>query len=158
MQIKSKAVMSWSSRKKKERIFCTVYFVWSKFFLTFGFISKYSVLNKLSEYIYFYIAKKHYFIHFCCLFLKSSKSYSVSLMENFIFCGVWPPERVFTFVYSNIIRTSWDTEQQKLRCWEKWAPKTLKMFSKRYQFFSGCILSPYVTFRHIFRQPPSPLK
>ena len=26
-QIKSKTVMSWSSRKKKEDIFCTVYFV-----------------------------------------------------------------------------------------------------------------------------------
>ena len=27
LQIKSKTVMSWSSRKKKEGIFCTVYFV-----------------------------------------------------------------------------------------------------------------------------------
>ena len=34
-QIKSKTVMSWSSRKKKEGIFCTVYFVQRKFFLTF---------------------------------------------------------------------------------------------------------------------------
>ena len=32
LQIKSKTVMSWSSRKKKEGIFCTVYFVWRKFF------------------------------------------------------------------------------------------------------------------------------
>ena len=31
-QIKSKTVMSWSSRKKKEDIFCTIYFVRSKFF------------------------------------------------------------------------------------------------------------------------------
>ena len=31
-QIKSKSVMSWSSRKKKEGIFCTVYFVRREFF------------------------------------------------------------------------------------------------------------------------------
>ena len=37
MQIKSKTMMSWSSRKKEEGIFCTVSFVGSKFFLTFVF-------------------------------------------------------------------------------------------------------------------------
>ena len=31
-QIKSKTVMSWSLRKKKESIFCTVYFVQREFF------------------------------------------------------------------------------------------------------------------------------
>ena len=31
-QIKSKTVMSWISLKKKEDIFCTVYFVWGNFF------------------------------------------------------------------------------------------------------------------------------
>ena len=36
-QIKSKTAVSWSSRKKKERIFCNVYFVRRKFFLTFVF-------------------------------------------------------------------------------------------------------------------------
>ena len=39
----------------------------------------YSVLNTLSEYTYFYISKKHYFIHFYCFFLKSLKAFSVSL-------------------------------------------------------------------------------
>ena len=43
------------------------------------FISMYSVLNTLSEYTYFYISKKHYFIHFYCFFLKSLKAFSVSL-------------------------------------------------------------------------------
>ena len=47
----------------------------------------YSVLNTLSEYAYFYISKNiHfkniYFIHFCCLFLKSSKAFSVSLRNK----------------------------------------------------------------------------
>ena len=36
-QIKSKTVVSWSLRKKKARIFCTVYFVRRNFFLTFVF-------------------------------------------------------------------------------------------------------------------------
>ena len=36
-QSKSKTVMSWSSRKKKEGIFCNVYFVRGNFFLTFVF-------------------------------------------------------------------------------------------------------------------------
>ena len=55
----------------------------SAFFVTF-ILSEWNfcnicVLNKLSEYIYFYILKKHYFIHFCCLFLKLLKVFSVSL-------------------------------------------------------------------------------
>ena len=36
-QIKSKTVRSWSSRKVKKGIFCTVYFVQRKFVLTFVF-------------------------------------------------------------------------------------------------------------------------
>ena len=49
-------VTSWSSRKKKEGIFCTVYFLQMEFF-KICFISMYSVLNTLSEYTYFYISK-----------------------------------------------------------------------------------------------------
>ena len=37
LQIKKKTVMSWSSRKKKEAIFYTVYFVRREFFLRFVF-------------------------------------------------------------------------------------------------------------------------
>ena len=50
LQIKSKTVMSWISWKKKEGIFCTVYFVRRIFFLTFVFYT-------LSEHTYFYISK-----------------------------------------------------------------------------------------------------
>ena len=39
----------------------------------------YSILNKLSEYIYTFTYQKHYFIHFCCLFSKLSKASSASL-------------------------------------------------------------------------------
>ena len=53
--IKNETVMSWSSQKKKECIFCSVYFA-SRKFLNF-IITMYSVLNKISEYVYFYESK-----------------------------------------------------------------------------------------------------
>ena len=40
-QIKSKTVVSWTSRKKKEGIFCTVYFVQKNFFEHLYFILMY---------------------------------------------------------------------------------------------------------------------
>ena len=42
-QIKSKTVMSWSQRKKKEGIFCTVYFVRREFFCLICVFSHYIV-------------------------------------------------------------------------------------------------------------------
>ena len=38
-----------------------------------------SVLNTLSKYAFFWHIKKHYFVHFWCLFLNSPKAFSVSL-------------------------------------------------------------------------------
>ena len=89
-RIENKALMSWSSRKKKEGIFCTAYFIQKKFFSHLCFTSVYSVLNKLSEYTYFYISKN---IALCTfyLFLKPSKAFSVifktfwSYSESIIF-------------------------------------------------------------------------
>ena len=49
--------MTCDSRKKKEGIFCTAYFVRREFFKDLCFISMYSVLNTLSEYTYLYILK-----------------------------------------------------------------------------------------------------
>ena len=70
--------MSWSSRKKKEGAFCTAYFVRKKFYQHLCFISMYSVLNKLSKiHILLHTKKKQF-----CLFLKSSKAFSVSLNPN----------------------------------------------------------------------------
>ena len=69
--------MAWSLRKKKECIFCNVYFVRKKFFKHLCFISMYSELNKLSVYTFTY--QKHCFIHFCYLFLESLKAFVVSL-------------------------------------------------------------------------------
>ena len=57
-QIKSKTVMSWSSRKKKEHIFCAAYSVRMNFFEHLCFIYMYKVLNKLAaEHTYTYISK-----------------------------------------------------------------------------------------------------
>ena len=55
-QIRSRTVMSWSSRKKKKRAFF-VPFIFPKEIFNICFISMYSVLNTLSEYTYFYISK-----------------------------------------------------------------------------------------------------
>ena len=43
----------------------------------------YSVLKKLQN-IYTFTYQKHYFINFCCLFLKSLKAVSVSLISKFM--------------------------------------------------------------------------
>ena len=53
-----------------------------------------SVLNKFSEYIYFYITLRH---KLCCLFLKSLKAFSVSLSISQIFCygGSTLPKKLF---------------------------------------------------------------
>ena len=67
-----------SLQKKKEGIFCTVYFVWREFCQDLCFILMYNIEYTFRIYILLHI-KKHYFIHFCCLLLKSSKAFSVSL-------------------------------------------------------------------------------
>ena len=68
---------------KKECIFCDL-FCPKKIFLTFLFYLNvlyivYCVLNKLSEYIYFYRSKDITPYTFAACFLKSSKAFSVSL-------------------------------------------------------------------------------
>ena len=65
-------------KEKKSAFFVTFILFKRNFFQHLCFISMYSVFNKLSEYIYFWI---YFFIHFCCAFLKSSKAFSVSLIR-----------------------------------------------------------------------------
>ena len=85
--MKNKTVMSWNLGKKKECI--NVYFVGSNFFLRLGFISMYSVLNNFSEYIYFYVPKKHYFTYICCFFFKIVESLQCIFDLLFWFCYRW---------------------------------------------------------------------
>ena len=70
--------MSWNSRKKKEGIFCNVYFFWKNFFnicdLSVSIVYWIHFQN-----IHILHIKKHYFIHFCCLLLTVLKAFSVSL-------------------------------------------------------------------------------
>ena len=78
MQIESKTMMTWSSRKNKSAFFIM-------FILSEGSFFHICVLLQCIVYwISFRIfirlhVKKCYFIYFCCLFLKSSKAFSVSL-------------------------------------------------------------------------------
>ena len=72
--------MSWSSRKKKEGIFLKFILSEVNFFKIYVFYFNVQYIKYTFRiYILLHI-KKHYFIHFCCLFLKSSKAFSVSLM------------------------------------------------------------------------------
>ena len=77
-QIKSKTVMSYSSRKEKKTFFVP-------FILSEGNYFKICVLSQciVFEYTFrIYIllhTKKYYFIQFCCLFLNLAKAFSVSL-------------------------------------------------------------------------------
>ena len=83
--------MSWSSRKKKEGIFCNVYFVRNKFFNSIGYTFRIYVLLHI---------KNHYFIPFCCLFLKSLKAFGVSFRTSYkelIWCINDPNAHIPTF-------------------------------------------------------------
>ena len=71
--------MSWSSRNKKKGIFYTCP---KGLFSIFVFYLNVCIEYTFRIYILLHI-KKYYFIHFCCLFLKSSKAFSVSLTVFF---------------------------------------------------------------------------
>ena len=87
---KSKTVMSWSSRKKKEDNFCTVYFVRKEFFFNICVLSQ-CIVYRIPFQIYIRLhIKKHYFVNFCCLFLKLLKAFSVSLRKTYFF-----PQTIF---------------------------------------------------------------
>ena len=69
-QIKSKTVMSWSLRKKRKKRDFFVLFILSEGNICF--VPMYSVLNKLSEYIYFYIWRNiTSFFFVACLIVKN---------------------------------------------------------------------------------------
>ena len=68
--------MSWISRKKKENIFCSVYF------FNICVLSQCKVYWIHFQNIHTFTYQKHYFINFCCLFWKSLKAYSVSLSSS----------------------------------------------------------------------------
>ena len=76
-----KKLMSWSSRKSKEDIFCTVDFVRMIFF-NITFVFHLSVLNKFSEEILSYI-KKHS-IHIFLLVFKIIESLCILRYQNFL--------------------------------------------------------------------------
>ena len=74
--------------ERKKSIFCTIFFSQRKFF-NICFISKYSVLNTLSEYTYFYIWKNNTLCFVLLLFkiVRSSHqrcSVRNSVLRNFI--------------------------------------------------------------------------
>ena len=77
--------MSWSSRKKKEGIFLYRLFCPKGIFLYLCFISMYSVLNTLSEYIYFYISKNITSYTFFFVIVESLHCIYKRIIAAFIF-------------------------------------------------------------------------
>ena len=73
--------MSLSSRKKKEHIFCAVYFIRREFFQDFFYLNEQCIEYTFRMYILLHI-KKYYFIHFFCWLLKWSKAFKVSLKAS----------------------------------------------------------------------------
>ena len=69
--------------RKKSAFFCNIYFVLRIFFLNLCFISMYWVLNNIQN-IYTFTYQKTLLHTFFCLFLKSSKAFSVSLTEEIL--------------------------------------------------------------------------
>ena len=72
--------MSWSSRKQKEGIFCTIYFVRRYFFKRNCVLSQCIVCRIHFQNIHTFTYQKKPLLHtLFSLFLKSSKAFSVSL-------------------------------------------------------------------------------
>ena len=72
-------------KKKKSMHFYNVCFTWRKFsqYISEGNTSKYSVLNKLSEYIYFYISKSISSYIFLLLVFKIVENFERILKNDF---------------------------------------------------------------------------
>ena len=73
-QIKSKTVMSWSSRKKKEGFFVP-------FILSEGYFFSICILSQCIVCIHTFTYQKTLLHTLFCLFLKLSKTFSVSLSD-----------------------------------------------------------------------------
>ena len=94
---KNETVITWSERKKKA-FFFELYFALRKISQRFYFILIHTALNKLPEYRYFHILKKHVIR---CLFLKSSKNLQCILkVLGFIKTTDPPTHRPLTHLWS----------------------------------------------------------
>ena len=78
-QIKSKTMMSWSWWKKKEGLLWTVYFVRMNFFFNIGVLSQCIVYWIYFQNLHTFTHQKTLLHTLFCLFLNSSKVFSVSL-------------------------------------------------------------------------------
>ena len=83
-QLKVKLWWVGARERKRNCIFWKAFYS-TEFFKYFCFVSMYSVLNKLSEYITYTFKYQKALPHtllFCCLFLKSSKSLQCILKQS----------------------------------------------------------------------------
>ena len=82
IQIKSKTLMSWRSRRKEREHFLYYFFFPKGIFLRFVFYLSVESIWIHFQNLYTFTKFRHYFIRFYCLFLKLSKPFSVSLREH----------------------------------------------------------------------------
>ena len=79
LQIKRETVMIWSLQKKKQGIFCTIYFVQKNFFINIWALSQCIPYWIHFQNIHTFTYQKASLHALFCLFLKSSKALSVLL-------------------------------------------------------------------------------
>ena len=103
--------MNWSSQKKKRGHFLYhLFYLFQHFYLYF--ISVYSVLNRFSEYTYFYTSKNITLYTFLLVFkIVKSLQWIFKIQRQFICCK--PPSKFFQFFiyYKNNVFTSWNEEK-----------------------------------------------
>ena len=104
-------MMSWSSRKKKRAFFVPI-ILFEGNFVNICALSQ-CVNYTFRVYILLRI-KKYYFLHFCCLFLKSSEAFSASLNRLVIFTSLKLWRLRHAILYSSSIRSSQEMRMMKL--------------------------------------------
>ena len=93
-------VKLWWAGARKKRPFFVLLILHEGNFFKICFVSMYIVLNTLSEYAYLFGIKKHYFIHFCCLFLKLLKDLYVSrINRNLLTVGSFQTDFLYVLIF-----------------------------------------------------------
>ena len=113
-KIKSKTVISWSSRKKKEVIFSTIYFVRKKFLnicVLFHCIECWIHFQNIHTFTY----QKSLLHTIFCLFLKSSKAFSLkSYSPLYVTLAYSQPFHILSpgiFRTGGIFKTLWNFDE-----------------------------------------------
>ena len=132
-QIKSKTVISWSSWKKKEGFFWSVYFVWRNCF-NICVLSQFIVYWIHFQSIHTFTYQKTLLLTLFCFFWKSSKAFSVSFkrpifdvkvsvvgfLSEIRWIAKWNSKLIIYFLLPPVFRVGrnkWDQKIEKFQVW-----------------------------------------